>query len=110
MLLKHARPCHSWGAKRVENALPSLYATTREQYEATWGSYELGQFSTHAEKGEKSLSVYSVNLESSPSPSPVTTGPQGHSGKPDDNIPAGTGRSLARKKDGSHAVANGQED
>lgn len=39
-------------------------------------------------------------------PVPVTSGPQGHSGKPGDNIPIDTGLSLIRKIDGSHAVAN----
>lgn len=39
-------------------------------------------------------------------PVPVTSGPQGHSGKPGDNMPIGTGLSLISKIDGSHAVAN----
>lgn len=39
-------------------------------------------------------------------PGPVTSGPRGHSGKPDDNIPIGIGLSRIRNVDGSHAVAN----
>lgn len=95
--------------QRKEKTLCQIYlhATTKEPYKETGLLWKQRVLHTFREERKIVVSWTSfIQHILSAHPVPVTSGPQGHSGKPGDNILTGVGFRLVGERGGSHAMAD----